>query len=319
MKLLVTGARGFLGRWVVRTAHKAGHDVVVGCTTRSQANEVKDHALSSPYACRVEAVVCDVCDAQQIKDVIEAVACDAIVHCAAYGVDYRQQDALRAILVNTGGAVCVHEAAAETSVEKIVYVGTAYEYGSALELLTELHPLCPTGIYGASKAAASKLIAQLSPRPAWTLCRPFGMFGRGEGDHKLVPQIIRACRERKTLDLTDGADVRDYSFVGDVAAMLVALAELPLGVFPVGETFNLCSGTAMTIRQFAQRIAEHFGGRDLLRFGQLQSRTHESTTVVGDPTRFRTFVARVGLPLERVEPRSFETALASFALPEDLI
>ena len=116
--------------------------------------------------------------------------------------------------------------------------------------------------------------------------RPFGIYGEGEGPHKLIPQMIRALLTGKPVKLTPGGQIRDYIHVTDFIAALELAAEVDL---PAGRVYNVCSGEGITLRQLAEalrRVAEK-PVTDLFEFGKLKYRKDEVMSLVGDPSRYR--------------------------------
>src|SRR5262249_31778247 len=148
-----------------------------------------------------------------------------VVHCAAYGVNYAEQDLDRAIAVNVHGSLNVLAAAARCGARRFVHVGSCFEYGSHAGLIREDAALNPTAIYGATKAAATLLMRERAAALGVPLivARPFGTWGPGEAAHRIVPQVLAACLARSTLDLTACDVLRDYTYVEDMAACIGSL------------------------------------------------------------------------------------------------
>ena len=109
---------------------------------------------------------------------------------------------------------------------------------------------------------------------AW--CRLFYLYGEGEDERRLVPYLRAKLEAGKPAELSSGEQIRDYLDVGDAGRMI---AEAALG--PVQGPVNICSGIPVTIRQFAERIADEFGRRDLLRFGARPENLTDPPRVVG--------------------------------------
>lgn len=306
MRVLVTGATGFLGRHVVAELRAAGATPIAGV-----------HRAEPRVDLRCERVQLAVEDAASIRSALGDAHPDAIVHCAAYGVDHREQDLLAAVSVNIAGSLQLYAAAREAGVERFVHVGTAYEYGDHPGAIDEATPLIPEGLYGASKAAAGIMLLERGRRYGCPplIARPFSMYGPGEGRHKLVPQIIAASVCHAELALTEGHELRDYLPVADVARALAALACLETARFPFGATFNLCSGRAVSVRALAEAVADAAGGVATLRFGASPSRTDAPRSVVGDPTRWRAFCG--AHELERVLVETPLAAVVTAMLAEE--
>lgn len=271
VRVLVTGASGFLGRHVVAALEQ--RDLEVIATGRRQVRGV-DHLL-------------DLRDRPGIQRVLREYRPDYLVNCAAYGVNFADQDSQEAVEVNVLGSLALMESAAEIGVVRFLQVGSCSEYGSHPGLIAEDVALKPSGVYGASKAAASLALIERARvlKVSLMVARPFGIWGPGEGQHRLVPQIVSACRYRVPLDLTPCDVVRDYTYVKDMARNLVAL--LMVDDWGSDRVVNLGSGRPMVLRDFVLRIATHLGGAELMCFGRLPHRPGELASLVADTGAMR--------------------------------
>ena len=204
-RVLVTGATGFLGAHVVAELLRRGQHAIAARRQDSDPWRLAQHD-DLPY------VPLDLCSRDSLRRALNSVKPAAVVHCGAYGVDYRQQTPLDAIVTNVTGTGMLVEAAAQAGVERFIHVGTGYEYGSKTSPISETDRLAPATLYGATKAAGALAAVETAGRWQLPLCvvRPFTMYGPGEGVQKLVPAIQIACRTNRTLALTKGEQVRDY-------------------------------------------------------------------------------------------------------------
>ena len=266
--VLVTGASGFLGAHVVRVLLAAGRGVVAA-----------RHRDTSRLA-DIETVTLDLTNGDSVAQAIAAVRPFAIIHCAAYGVDHRQQDFTAALAVNVAGTVALIDAARGAGTGRMVHVGTAAEYGGHDGAIAEDAAPRPRGVYGVTKAAATLAALDRAGGLPLAVVRPFAMYGPGEGAHKFVPMVVRACRDGTRLELSPGGQVRDYAYVGDVAA---AIADLALGDgFPGGEIINLASGRPVTLKAVGLAARAAAGGGGDLDWGAKPYRDDESMMLVGD-------------------------------------
>ena len=291
MRVLVTGASGFLGAHVAAALSTSGHDVIG--TSRNPDGSPRIGRLLEFAAFRAMKFDLRHDDAALL---VGAVRPDAIVHCAAYGVDYREQDPIAASETNVTATVRLWSAAHLHGVPTFVHIGTCYEFGSAATALSETAALQPTGIYGCTKAAASLILRHLGREasPRLVVMRPFYMYGPGDGAHKLVPQVMRAIASGSDLELTAGDEVRDVLFVRDVAARIAGVAVLDPARIPAGSEFNVCSGVGIKVRTLVESIAEVIGRPCNLRFGARPSRVDTPSHVVGDASRWRAFCNEIG-------------------------
>lgn len=277
-QVLVTGASGFLG------AHVAAGAQARGLAVRAALRASSDRYRLDQLATGVATINLDLAD--PAADLAGALAgIDVVIHCAAYGVDYRQSDFATALVLNVAASMRLAEAAAMAGV-RFVHIGTSYEYGTEDGTLTEDRRLAPTGIYGVTKAAASLALQDLARRTGAPIVvvRPFSMYGPLEGDHKFVPMVMAASRTGRTVDLTPGEQQRDYLYVGDVVTACLKLAVAT--PFPAGEIFNICSGRGIGLRALANAAVAAAGGDPtMLRWGAKPYRPAESMRVVGDPAK----------------------------------
>lgn len=306
-KVLVTGCSGFLGTHVTRELSRQGVPVIGVCRKLRRP---------SPAGCTV--VRADLTMAPQIEAVFSDHDVTAVIHCAAYGVAYCQQDPLRAVETNVAASIRLFQMADAAGVYPFIHVGSSYEYGNSESNITEDTPLRPRGVYGASKAAASMLLQELGSRVDHgpIIARLFSMFGPGDADEKLVPLVVNASRDGKPLAMTDGTEIRDYQYVGDVARQLVFLSMLPPAEISACAVLNIASGDAITIRDIASRVADYFGTAHLLEFGAIPSRPGTVSRNVGDPSKFRQLAVRHGRS-ELLSPTPLERALAIMTRVEE--
>ena len=276
--LLVTGATGFLG------AHVAAGAKARGLGVRAAVRATSERTRLCRLAPGLSTLDLDLADTA--LDLAAALAgIDALIHCAAYGVDYRQSDFATALALNVAATMRLAEAAAQVGV-RFVHVGTSYEYGSQEGIVAEQCRLAPGGIYGVTKAAATLALQDLARRTGApiVILRPFSMYGPLEGGHKFVPMVMAATCQGRPVALTPGHQERDYLYVADVAQ---ACLDLATGApFPAGEIFNVCSGQGLSLRALAEAAVKAAGGDlDLLRWGAQPYRPAESMRVVGDPAK----------------------------------
>lgn len=274
--VLITGASGFLGAHVCKVMAEAGWRVHAAV----RASSVLDRLTALCPDAKPELVNLDA-DARDLADQLARLDVAAIVHCAAYGVDFRQRDIAEALRFNVGVPAKLVEAAALAKTSRFVHVGTSNEYGLASQVISEDTPLNPVGIYGSSKAAGL-VVARERARSlgvSFVAARAFGMYGPLEGGHKFVPQVMAAMKAGSTLDLTAGEQVRDYTYVGDVAAACEAMAA---GAGQDGLVVNLASGRPLRLRELAEAAASAVGGLGVLNWGAKPYRPHEPMSITGD-------------------------------------
>jgi dTDP-6-deoxy-L-talose 4-dehydrogenase (NAD+) len=176
------------------------------------------------------------------------------------------------------GTIDLGLGAAEAGVRRIVGVGSCAEYDLSVGDLSVDTPLRPKSLYAAAKAAAflslSEWLRVKSIEFGW--CRIFFLYGEGENEQRLVPYLHKRLAAGEPAELTSGNQVRDFLDVREAGRMI---ADVALGAEQ--GPINICSGVPVTVRELAERIADEFGRRDLLRFGLRPDNLFDPPRVVG--------------------------------------
>lgn len=233
-RLLVTGLAGYLGRAVARAARDAGWEV---------SGTTHDTAASDG----IPAFSVDVRDAAAVESVVAAAAPDAVVHTA-----YRRlgEDAAT---VNVDGAAAVARAAHGHGA-RLVHVSSDVVFrGDLGRPLREDDLLDPITDYGAAKAEAEAVVAEIDPGAV--LVRTSLIYGGDEpSDHERLALDAAAGR----IDATFYDDeLRCPVVAGELAAALVELAGLP----EVGGPLHVAGADSVSRLEFAQLVAAS-AGRD---------------------------------------------------------
>jgi nucleoside-diphosphate-sugar epimerase len=286
-RVLVTGATGFVGSRVVGLLLRRG--VMVGAFVRSgsaclRLDGVKDH----PCLSLLEG---DITSSESVTKALSDFAPDGVIHLAAAGVrggaTAAEMDA-----VNVTGLANLLERP-DLLGGRIVVAGSVFEYGLSASDIDEEGACAPFGDYGRSKLAASRLLFERADVD-WVLLRPFGVYGPAEGEGRLLPDLIAGFHAGHRVPLSDGGQVRDFTFVDDVAAAFVLAFDAEEASRCV---INVASGRGVTVKEFARaaaRCAAMLGvGRDreaceaLLGFGAVERRPGEPQRLVAKVSRAR--------------------------------
>jgi dTDP-6-deoxy-L-talose 4-dehydrogenase (NAD+) len=176
------------------------------------------------------------------------------------------------------GTLSLAQAAAKAAVRRFIGIGTCFEYDDSVGFVSTDTPLRPRTIYGASKAAAFTAMSSFLPqhKVEFLWCRLFYLFGEGEKPSRLFPYLHQRLAAGLAVELTSGKQVRDFLDVAEAATQIVELAS-GTQQGPI----NVCSGVPITVRQFAESIADEYGQRSLLQFGARPDNLLDPPLLVG--------------------------------------
>jgi nucleoside-diphosphate-sugar epimerase len=242
-RILVTGAAGFLGSHLCARLHADGCGERLVALDAGAGDGAARLAALAPAATIVSG---DVADAATVARCMAGV--DVVFHLAAIA-DPRvcEHDPARAQAVNVEGTRTVVGAAAGT---RIVFLSSAVTYLPAGRVARdETAPVGAAGVYAATKLAGERLCldAMAAGRLEAVVVRNFNTYGGGQADVFLVPQLVRQALREGRVQVASCAPVRDFTYVDDAVAALIAL-----GLGPVaGGIYNLGSGHGTAVGDVA--------------------------------------------------------------------
>lgn len=244
-RTLITGAAGFTGRYLTSLLDGRGHEV----------HGVVHHAPDDAIADASAVHVADLADHSAISRVVEAVRPDHVVHLAAIAfVGHGDiEEMYRANVVGTRQLLDALAGLAEAP-KSVVLASSANVYGNTREgVLDETMLPAPANDYGVSKVAAEYVSHIYSARLPLIIVRPFNYTGRGQADNFLIPKIIAHARQREpVIELGNLNVARDFSDVRDVVDCYARLLDAPQAI---GETFNICSGRAVSLGEILAMVS----------------------------------------------------------------
>lgn len=269
MKVLVTGATGFLGRRVVPLLVEAGYEVhapfveaapptVAGVTWHSA------DLLAAPEA------------------LVKAVRPNELVHLAWYA-EHGKFWASPENLPWVGASLRLFKAFAESGGRRVTVAGSCAEYAwGAGHPLDERAPTAPSTLYGVAKDATRRVLEAYATIAglSWSWGRIFLLHGPDEDPRRFVSSVIDALADGRVAEMSHGAQVRDFLHVEDVAGALVAMHRSS-----VEGAVNLGSGVGVTLLGVAEAIRDQLGGE--LRPGARAAAPDDPAVLRPDVTRLR--------------------------------
>lgn len=272
MRVLVTGASGFIGRHALEPLRSQGFEVHgVSARGTGETPGMMWHTV-------------DLHDRLQRRALLDAVRPTHLLHLAwstEHGTFWTSPKNLR--WVATSLELLLEFV--EIGGQRAVMAGTCAEYDWTYGCCSEVDtPRRPATIYGVAKNALFEMSSTYAAVTGLSLAwgRVFFLFGPGEPITRFVPSVASALLHGTEARCTAGHQRRDFLHVRDVAAAFVALLRSD-----VRGAINIGSGSAHSLSDIAHRIATSIGRPELLRLGALPTSPDEPPLIVADVTRLR--------------------------------
>ena len=256
MKVLVTGADGFIGSHLTEALVRAGHEVKAFVLYNSfNSWGWLDHCPTD-VAGKFDVFSGDIRDPHGVKEAMKG--CDTVLHLAALiAIPYSYHSPDTYVDTNIKGTLNVLQAARDLDVRRLVHTSTSEVYGSAQFVpITEEHPLLGQSPYSATKIGADQLAYSFyaSFGLPVVIARPFNTYGPRQSARAVIPTIItQIANGGRQIRLGAVSPTRDFNYVKDTVAGFVAAMNANEGV---GEVINFGSNFEVTIGETAQLIAE---------------------------------------------------------------
>jgi len=271
VKVLVTGATGFIGRNVLAPLKSLGYEV---------------HAVySSSYIENIQGVnwhQANLLDKNNISRLLAKMQPEYLLHLAWYAEpgkfwnsieNYRWLESSISLLLEfhrNGG-------------QRVVMAGTCAEYDWKSGLCSEFTtPRIPATPYGICKNALQEILSSYSNQfalsSAWG--RIFFMYGPGEHRKRLVASIVSSLLKNEPALCTHGTQIRDFLHVEDVANAFVNLLNSD-----VQGPVNIASGQPVAIHELIEVIGNQLGAKHLIHLGAIMAQQDEPPLLVGDNLR----------------------------------
>ena len=279
MKVLVTGASGFIGRHLVASLLKTGHSIVASSTSALKASQFEwfqdvrfiEYKIREHY------------DEQDLFAFFEEP--DVMIHLAWEGLpDFKGMHHIERNLpshLNFLGNLI------NNGLTDLTVTGTCLEYGMVEGELNEDMPPQPVVKYAVAKDRLRQAIELFGSAIAldFKWVRLFYMYGEGQHPKSLIPQLDRAIQNGDLeFDMSGGEQLRDYLHVSKVAELLstITLQSETTGVI------NCCSGQPMSVKQFVETYLSSKGSNIKLNLGVYPYPDYEPMAFWGSTCKMKT-------------------------------
>lgn len=271
-RALITGLRGFTGEYLARELSACGYEIF----GTAYGNEALGQGI----------YYVDLCDPFALQEVVNRVQPDIVAHLAAISFvgHGNVEDIYRINVVGTRNLLAALSNL-DTRPRSVLIASSANIYGnSTAGVIGEGELPRPANDYAVSKLAMEHVAHLWMDKLPIVITRPFNYTGVGQVENFLLPKIVSHFRRKARLIELGNLDVaRDFS---DVRTIAKAYCELLLKA-PAGETFNICTGKAYTLREVIQIVEEIAGYQIQVEVNPAFVRANEVRILVGNPEKLR--------------------------------
>lgn len=269
MKILLTGAAGFTGRYFAVAAENAGY--------------------------QVSALQADLTDKAAVTDEVMKVLPHAVVHLAAVSfVGHADDSAFYKVNVVGTTNLLAALAALPIRPRKVLLASSANVYGNCdASPITENQAAAPVNHYAMSKLAMEHMSRSYLDQLPIVITRPFNYTGLGQAADFLIPKLVNHFAQRATaIELGNLYVEREFNDVRMVCNAYLALLDKGQS----GEIYNVCSGQSYTLQQVIEMLTEITGHRLEVRVNSAFIRANEVHRLCGNPRKLLMCVDALSQP-----------------------
>ncbi|HSM58985.1 MAG TPA: SDR family NAD(P)-dependent oxidoreductase [Candidatus Sulfomarinibacteraceae bacterium] len=277
MRVLVTGATGFIGQHLVVHLLQGGHTVTVLVRETYGMGRPFPRRLAGVRP-RFNAVYADLRNLALTRRAVQEAQPEAVVHLAAAGVTNPYLDVDRAMHHNVTGTLNLLRSTFENS-----------EHPRQMVVARTPGERAPSTVYHASKAAAWQFCTMYAASQEWPIhgAMIFQAYGPGQPGKTLVPSATRAALAGESFPMTSGKQERDWIYIDDVVrGVAQALVSPP----PPGATLELGTGVATSVAAVVSKIYALVNAGGKPQPGMLTDRRGEAQRQVAQPEPTRSLL-----------------------------
>lgn len=257
MKILVTGADGFIGSHLVERLIAEGNEVIALAQYNSFNHFGWLEDIPSSNQWKIESG--DVRDPHFCQMIVRGV--DTVFHLAALiAIPYSYVAPESYVATNIVGTLNMCKASLDAGVKRFIHTSTSEVYGTAAYVpIDERHPLQAQSPYSASKIGADAVAMSFhnSFDLPLTIARPFNTYGPRQSARAVIPTIItQIAQGMKSIRLGDVSPTRDFNYVTDTCEGFIALAACEQSI---GQTVNIGSNREVSVRETLDMIRDFMG------------------------------------------------------------
>jgi dTDP-6-deoxy-L-talose 4-dehydrogenase (NAD+) len=280
-KVLVTGATGFVGNYVIKELLKHSHHVIATSSDLGKAEKMQ-------WFSQVEYIPFDLKNPNSSVNYVQFFKNpDLAIHLAWEGLpNYKSTFHLEENLLRHKTFL---KNLIENGLKDLTVTGTCLEYGKQEGSLREDMEVMPYTSYAIAKNELRILLQELQKKYSFSLkwARLFYMYGEGQNPNSLLSQLDKALHEsRASFNMSGGEQTRDYLPIEKVATYIVKIA-LQKNVTGI---INCCSGDPVTIKEFVEKYLKDKNKKIDLILGHYPYPDYEPMHFWGDNSKLKSIL-----------------------------
>jgi nucleoside-diphosphate-sugar epimerase len=277
MRILITGATGFIGSFLLTKLITEGHEIAILIRNESddwRINEIISH-------CHVIYVNYE--SIENCEDKILSFEPELVYHIGWSGVGNDQRNNEILVTKNIDFTLALVKILLKTNVKAFIGLGSQAEYGPYHCAINESFATNPTTLYGIAKLSAYNLLNYSLRKSKIRFCwlRLFSSYGPKDNDTWLIPYLTKSISKGEKPSLTKGEQIWDYIYINDVISALLAVgySENASGIY------NLGSGIGYSLKNIITMIRDKVDPEIELGFGEIPYRNDQVMVLKADNTR----------------------------------
>ncbi|ADG71240.1 NAD-dependent epimerase/dehydratase family protein [Brachyspira murdochii] len=264
-KVLVTGINGLIGQYISEPLKELGFEVY-GIGTRNIETD------------KLYYIKLNINNTTQLENKFKEIKPEYLIHLAwDTKQGYLDSDSNFDLLASSINMLKYFK---ENGGKRVIYTGTCFEYKFKDSKIKEYDELNPISIYTKCKNYLREVSELYCKKYDIDLCwcRIFYMYGKNEDQNRLFPYIINNLKNDKKVSINHSQLKKDYMFAGDVAKAIAFITDSDFK-----GSINICSGKAISLKDFALIIAKKMNKENLLELKELN--TNEPNIIIGDNSK----------------------------------
>jgi nucleoside-diphosphate-sugar epimerase len=279
MRILVSGATGFIGSFLIKQLINDGHDVSILVRNYSSFTRIAD------VKGKLRIIAVDYKNLENYKSEILENNPELFFHLGWFGVEntFHNDDDMISINIRTSMSLC--KIILKSNIKSVIALGSQAEYGPYTCVINENHSTNPTTLYGIAKLSVYNIfnyyLQTQGIRYVWL--RLFSSYGPSDNPNWLIPYLINTLAENKSPALTKCEQIWDYIYIDDVISALVTCAfnNNAKGVY------NLGSGIGYPLKMVITKIRDMINPAIQLNFGEISYRKNQIMILQADNTKLK--------------------------------